>query len=135
MDVLDMLEQCGKALEFGTKREWPTHSGRVDLVWYKELQAALPGLSSKRLPVVGFEYESSWRTRKYLKGDVANLVDLGATVGVVVLCQGAKDRPSDIDGLRKSVASYSSYGLNSLLVWGEGEVRELYSRVMGSTVD
>ena len=35
--------------------------------------------------LAGFEFESSWRTRKHVKGDYLNLLDLGAAIGVIVL--------------------------------------------------
>ena len=44
----------------------------------------LPG-GVGRLPAVAFEVESSWRTRKHLKGDYINLFDSGASLGVIVL--------------------------------------------------
>ncbi|MGB3592955.1 MAG: hypothetical protein WA994_02175 [Ornithinimicrobium sp.] len=37
------------------------------------------------VPVVAFEIESSWRTRKHVKGDLLNIMDSGASVGVIVL--------------------------------------------------
>ena len=56
----------------------------------------IPGLDTG-VPVVGFEVESSWRTRKHVKGDLLNLLDAGVALGVIVLAgDGEKD-----DSLRR----------------------------------
>ncbi len=49
----------------------------------------IPGVESE-LPIVGFEIESSWRSRKHIKGDVVNLRDLRPLVGVIVLLGDAE---------------------------------------------
>ena len=53
-------------------------------VWYLRLSHPLAD-GTLRVPVVAFEVESSWRTRKHIKGDYLNLFDLGASRGVIVL--------------------------------------------------
>lgn len=60
--------------------------------------AACAGARSGRpAPVVGFEIESGWKTRKHVKGDLLNLRDAGVALGVIVL---AGVDPSD-DSLRR----------------------------------
>lgn len=73
--VLAMLVAKGAELGFDVQREYPVQGGRLDLVWLLPAATAMPG-PHERLPVVGFEVESSWRTRKHLKGDWLNLHDL-----------------------------------------------------------
>lgn len=58
--------------------------GRLDVVWTWKPSSPFPGLEQP-VPVVGFEVESSWRTRKHVKGDLLNLQDAGVGLGVIVL--------------------------------------------------
>lgn len=69
------------------RTEYPIRGGRVDVVWTTEFQPPVPGVDGP-VPVVAFEIESSWRTRKHVKGDLLNLMDCGAPVGVIVLADG-----------------------------------------------
>jgi len=81
------LEEAGKALGLSVEREYPVPGGRIDVVWLWEG----PAQFAVKLPLVGFEIESSWRTRKHLKGDLLNLMDLQPALGVIVLAgDGAK---------------------------------------------
>jgi hypothetical protein len=83
-EVIECLIQHGRALGYDTRTEYPVVGGRIDVVWLTRL----PGLlspDSASTPLVGFEIESSKRSRKHIKGDYLNLHDLGAAVGVIVL--------------------------------------------------
>ena len=81
------LAEAGKALGLSVEREYPVPGGRIDVVWLWDG----PEQFAVKLPLVGFEIESSWRTRKHLKGDLMNLVDLQPALGVIVLAgDGAK---------------------------------------------
>lgn len=65
-------------------------------MWTWTPPTPIPGLDTG-VPVVGFEVESSWRTRKHVKGDLLNLQDAGVALGVIVLAgDGEKD-----DSLRR----------------------------------
>jgi hypothetical protein len=44
--------------------------------------------------VAGFEIESSWRTRKHVKGDLLDLQDAGVALGVVLAGVDARRCPS-----------------------------------------
>ena len=73
------------------------------------------------MPVVGFEIESSWRTRKHVKGDLLNLQDAGVSLGVIVL---AGDSPKD-EGLRTFAAQLVDRPGPNILVWTAQDVRSL----------
>ncbi len=118
--VIDALCTKGAELGFIAQREYPVPGGRLDVVWLLPVLDALPGLAS-RPPVVGFEIESSWRTRKHLKGDYLNLHDLGAAVGVLVLL-GDGD---DVDATRRFAQSLVDRPGPRVLVWSEREVQQL----------
>lgn len=118
--VLAMLAAKGAELGFSVQREYPVPGGRLDLVWLLPSTTAVPGLEGS-LPVVGFEVESSWRTRKHLKGDWLNLHDLGAALGVIVLL-GAGD---DIDATRRFAQEVLATRPGSrVLVWSEADVED-----------
>ena len=54
------------------------------MVWLWSPPTPIPGVDAA-LPVVAFEVESSWRTRKHVKGDLLNLQDAAVSLGVIVL--------------------------------------------------
>ncbi|WP_203905053.1 DUF7662 domain-containing protein [Virgisporangium aliadipatigenens] len=80
----------------------------------------MPGIGDPR-PVVGFEIESSWRTRKHLKGDYLNLYDLGAAVGVLVLL-GDGD---EVEATRRFAQALVDRPGPQVLVWSEEDVHQL----------
>lgn len=55
----------------------------MDLVWFYGLRTCIPAIGTE-IPVVGFEIETSWRTRKHIKGDVFNLLELSPAFGVIL---------------------------------------------------
>jgi hypothetical protein len=65
--------------------------------------------------------ESSWRTRKHLKGDYLNLHDLGAALGVIVLL-GDGD---DVDATRRFAQTMVDRPGPRVLVWSEQNVQQL----------
>jgi len=77
------LELIASRLGLVQEKEVPTNGGRVDFVWYYVLKESVPQIG-KRLPVVGFEMETSWRTRKHIKGDLFNLLELSPGLGVIL---------------------------------------------------
>lgn len=70
-----------------------------------------------RLPLASFEIESSWRTRKHIKGDLVNLLELQPALGVIVLCG---------DDATSLLGSWYSAG-SRLEVWDESNVEALLS--------
>ena len=83
-DVLSFLERCGAELGFKTQRKYEVPMSRIDLVWYLDLPVRLPQIQQRKIPVVGFELETSWQTRKHIKGDIMNLQALRAAHGVIL---------------------------------------------------
>ena len=74
---------------------------------------------------VGFEIETSWRSRKHIKGDIFNLQDLSPSLGVIVLCCSANDTPQEIESLRSAAKRYIvKVGLR-ILVWSDSDVDKL----------
>ena len=70
---------------------------------------------------MGFEIESSWRTRKHVKGDLLNLQDAGVSLGVIVL---AGDTQKD-EGLRTFASQLIDRPGANILVWTAEDVRTL----------
>jgi hypothetical protein len=118
--VVEELSVKGSELGFVVQREYPVTGGRLDVVWLLPTLDALPGVG-RPVPIVGFEIESSWRTRKHLKGDYLNLYDLGASVGVLVLL-GDGD---DVESTRRFAQNLVARPGPRVLVWSEQDVKNL----------
>jgi hypothetical protein len=118
--VINALSAKGAELGFTTVCEYPVQGGRLDVVWLLPATTAIPGVGGP-LPVVGFEVESSWRTRKHLKGDYLNLHDLGAALGVIVLL-GDGD---DVEATRRFAQAMVDRPGPRVLVWAEQDVHQL----------
>ncbi|WP_420850544.1 DUF7662 domain-containing protein [Planosporangium mesophilum] len=82
--------------------------------------SALPGAPGE-VPIVGFEIESSWRTRKHLKGDYLNLHDLGAALGALVLLGDG----ADVEATRRFAETLVDRPGPRVLVWSEQDVETL----------
>ena len=80
----------------------------------------LPG-GIRRLPLVAFEVESSWRTRKHVKGDYLNLADLGASLGVIVLL-GTHPK---VESLRQFARTLVDRPGPSIEIWSDAELDAL----------
>lgn len=94
--------------------------GRLDVVWTWSPPTPIPGIEEP-LPVVAFEVESSWRTRKHVKGDLLNLQDAAVSLGVIVLAGAdAKD-----ESLRRFASSLVDRPGSRVLVWTDSDVRAL----------
>src|SRR5256885_9198244 len=91
--IVSLVESAGRSVGLDVQREYPVVGGRIDLVWLWRGPEGFPAA----LPLVAFEIESSWRTRKHLKGDYLNLLDLQPALGVIVLL-GEGD---DVESTRK----------------------------------
>src|SRR5689334_19324389 len=95
-ELTNLLVEAGGRFGFDVVLEYPVRGGRLDVVWTWKPTSPVPGLD-RPVPVVGIEVESSWRTRKHVKGDLLNLQDAGVGLGVIVLAgTDLKD-----DGLRR----------------------------------
>lgn len=85
------------------------------------------------MPVVGFEIETSWRTRKHIKGDVFNLLSLSPAYGVILfLRSGFKDESSfegNFNAARRYVDDFK--GVTKILVWSEKNVELLHETLFG----
>jgi hypothetical protein len=114
--VIDALLAAGRRSGLDVQSEYPVVGGRVDVVWLWPS----PTLAEP-LPVAGFEIESSWRTRKHIKGDYLNLLDLQPAVGVIVsLGEGAK-----VDSTRIFARQMVQRRPGRMHVWSEAEVESL----------
>lgn len=129
------LRIIGAKLGFESEREWKTELGSIDIVWYKNLIYPLIN-GEKKLPIVGFEIESSSRTRKHLKGDILNLISLSPSLGVIILIEKGygrgKKRESNFKSQTEAIKKYinSFRGLCKLELWTSTQVEEFYNKVV-----
>ena len=112
----EVICKLGEKLGFEVEREVPAStSAWVDLVWFDK-RFRFPKPKSKetllrvpKLPVVGFEIEYKTATNpKHVKGSIANLDDLGASRGVLVLGK------ENLNALRKYAQIYQEKGDDEL---------------------
>src|SRR3954463_10287368 len=127
-DLTQLLTQAGRNFGFDVVLEYPVRGGRLDVVWTWAPPSPFPGLEGP-VPVVGFEIESSWRTRKHVKGDLLNLQDAGVGLGVIVL---AGTDPKD-DGLRRFAEVLVDRPGPTVLVWTADDVRALAEQRAGGS--
>lgn len=119
-ELTQLLVAAGRRFGFDVVLEYPVRGGRLDVVWTRAPHTSFPGLE-RPVPVVGFEVESSWRTRKHVKGDLLNLQDAGVGLGVIVL---AGTDPKD-EGLRRFAELLVDRPGPTVLVWTADDVRAL----------
>lgn len=115
--VISALVEAGSRLGLGTELEYPVLGGRIDVVWLWEGPGSFPA----RLPLVGFEVESSWRSRKHIKGDLVNLLELQPALGVIVLLGEGPEVESTRQFARDMVGRRAS----RIEVWDEPKVAAL----------
>lgn len=111
---------AGERLGFAVDTEYVVPGGRLDVVWCWSRPVPIPGLSGL-VPVIGFEIESSWRTRKHVKGDLLNLQDAGVAVGVIVLA----DADARDESLRRFASALVDRPGPRILIWTHADVRSL----------
>lgn len=121
-ELTRLLVDAGRLMGFTVETEYPVAGGRIDVMWLWAPPQPIPGLVGS-VPVVGFEIESSWRTRKHVKGDLLNLQDAGVALGVIVLA-GADPRD---DSLRRFATALVDRRGPQVLVWTEVDVRAVAS--------
>jgi hypothetical protein len=126
-EVTTLLVEAGRRYGFNPEVEYRVPGGRLDVVWSWEPADLIPGLPGS-FPVVGFEVESSWRTRKHLKGDYLNLVDAGVSFGVIVI---AGVDPRD-ESLRRFAQSLVDRPGPKMAVWTVDDVRRLAASEEGA---
>jgi hypothetical protein len=125
---VEKLKILSEKLGFVCAEEVATNGGRVDLVWFHKFRSIIPYFDD-RLPVVGFEIETSWRTRKHIKGDLFNLLELSPACGVILfLSEGFRE---DLE-LRGNVEAAKRYisgfkGICRILVLTEKEIEEIFT--------
>ena len=122
-DTLTSLEEIGKKLGFKTDRMYPCYVGELDLVWY--LETRLPSLEFGKLPVVGFEVETSERSRKHIKGDLFNLSQLHPALGVLILLKKGFKDDRKFNGLLEAAKRYVEHARGRILLWTEEELENL----------
>lgn len=110
--------------------EYPVPGGRIDVVWLWRSPFALPGVDTRDLPIAGFEVESSWRTRKHLKGDFLNLQDLAASLAVLVLLGDGEE----VQATRRFAQAFAERPGARVVVWTDHELEQLGRRDQGGTV-
>jgi len=92
-ELMRIVESLGKKLDFRVECEVPASTGAwVDVVWFdKRFAFTKPGTLKPMiripiLPVVGIEIEAGTALNaKHIKGSVANLNNLGAQMGIIIL--------------------------------------------------
>src|SRR4051794_633727 len=112
--AIALLLEAGRDRGMEVATEYPVLGGLLDVVWLWRPQPLLPG-AEKTIPVVGFEVESSWRTRKHLKGDFLNLADLSPALGVLVLLGESPEVEATRTFCRRMVARPG----HRILIWAE----------------
>lgn len=119
-ELTQTLIDVGRWMAFTAVTEYPVPGGRLDVVWLWQPPSPIPGVVDA-IPVAGFEIESSWRTRKHVKGDLLNLQDAGVALGVIVLA-GADARDESLRRFAESLVDRSG---PTVLVWTHDDVRAL----------
>jgi hypothetical protein len=122
-ELMQLVAEAGRRMGFDVRTEYPVPGGRLDVVWSLKPKDPIPHFDGT-IPVVGFEIESSWRTRKHVKGDLLNLQDCGVALGVIVLA-GSRNRD---DSLRTFARTLVDRAGVKVLVWTEEDVRALAAR-------
>lgn len=127
---VNKLENIATKLGLTQKEEVSTNGGRVDLVWYHAFESDIPQIGDK-LPLVGFEIETSWRTRKHIKGDIFNLLELSPALGIILFLSEGFNEESELKGNVNAAQRYTKgfSGLSRILIWTSKNVEEIYSDI------
>lgn len=127
---VNKLELMASKLGLDQEEEVATNGGRVDLVWHHTFKSDVSKIGS-RLPLVGFEIETSWRTRKHIKGDIFNLLELSPALGIILfLSEGFKESSKlrgNVNAAERYVKGFS--GISRIVVWTDKDVEEIYKSV------
>lgn len=123
------LVGAGHRRGFMVKTEYPVPGGRLDVVWCSDVELAAAGIEGP-VPVVAFEIESSWRTRKHVKGDLLNILDSGASVGIIVLA-GSDVKDESLLHFARSLVERRGPDVR---VWTAEDVRNLVKKDSLATI-
>lgn len=123
------LVEAGQRRGFLVETEYAVPGGRLDVVWCSDVELSTVGIEGP-VPVVAFEIESSWRTRKHVKGDLLNILDSGASVGVIVLAGSDVEDESLLHFTRSLVERRGP----DVRVWTAEDVRNLVKKDNLATV-
>ena len=115
-----IIAEIGNSMEFEVVTDYGVPGGQLDLVWSWVPPSPVPGLVAP-VPVVGFEIEPGWQTRKHVKGDLLNLRDAGVALGIIVL---AGVDPDD-DSLRRFATALVNRPGPRILIWTEEDLHAL----------
>lgn len=118
--AIELLVEHGRRLGLEAVTEYPVPGGRIDVVWLWRPPNPIPGIADP-LPVAGFEVESSWRTRKHIKGDLINLQDLACAFGVIVLLGDGED----VESTRRFASQLVDRPGCRIVVWSDADLAEL----------
>jgi hypothetical protein len=125
--AIEQLVELGRRSGLEAVIEYPVPGGRIDVVWLWRPPFTIPGMADL-LPIVGFEVESSWRTRKHIKGDLINLQDLACAFGVIVLLGDG----NDVESTRRFASQLVDRPGSRVVVWSDADLVELAG---GSAID
>lgn len=118
--AIELLVAQGRRLGLEPVTEFPVPGGRIDVVWLWRASHPIPGVTDP-LPLVGFEVESSWRTRKHIKGDLINLQDLACALGVIVLLGEGED----VESTRRFASQLVDRPGCRIVVWSDTDLATL----------
>lgn len=131
---IQKLQIIGNRLGFKPENEVKIEGGEVDHVWFIDFGVSLPYFGSK-IPVVGFEIETSWRTRKHIKGDIFNLLALNSAFGIILFLRQGFQSESQFQGnlnaAKRCVKTLE--GGKKILVWSEKDIDELMNAISYAT--
>jgi hypothetical protein len=120
--VTRTLVDCAGRFGLTPATEFPVPGGRIDVAWLWRPAHSIPGVENE-VPLVGFEIESSWRTRKHIKGDLLNLQDLRPLIGVIVLL----GEGPEVESTRRFASQLVDRPGPRILVWSEEDIEALVS--------
>ena len=123
--MVRQLEQIANLLGFKQEVEFPIDGSRIDAVWLMKLPVF------GEIPLVGFEIETSWRTRKHIKGDLFNLLTLKSAIGVIIFLREGFESEEQFRGNFEAARRFADVfsGFSKMLVWSEDDVSALKEKV------
>jgi len=129
-ETVEKLQVIGTKLRFKTENGVRIEGGEIDHVWFIDFRSSLPYFGS-RIPIVGFEIETSWRTRKHIKGDIFNLLTLNSAFGIILFLRRGFRNESQFKGNMDAAKRYVQgfEGGRKIFIWSEEDVSKLFNRI------
>ena len=123
--IVGQLHQIANVLGFKQEVEFAIDGSRIDAVWLMKLPVF------GEIPLVGFEIETSWRTRKHIKGDVFNLLTLKSAIGVIMFLREGFETEEEFRGNFEAARRFADAfsGFSKILIWSEDDVSALKEKV------